>query len=349
MGPPAWMETLQEGAGLSPGAVVDSGPVAAVPPRGHGPTREGGRGVLGAGSLRGGGAYARSFPRLQTTPSSHWPNRVHRRREANQEEAPAPGRHSRSPHWRSEGKLRQRGCSCPPRAPGAARRLQRPHRCRGRVLPQPGPGLNPALAVSPFRRAGAPSPQWGARRAGAPHWGRGPFPRLLLPALAASQARETSSGSRQTPLAGWRRRGERNAGTQQAPGALPASVSPPALRAPLAGSGGSSADNPSNTPSLPGPRRARRRPKHGPPRPGGRTQPRSLRAAAPAHLAALGGGMQGGGLRRRAAHHSLREQPPRAPSPPGTSPCAAQEGGAGERSPPRRYLSPEAGRSPPPC
>lgn len=53
MGPPAWMETLQEGAGLSPGAVVGSGPVPAVPPRGHGPTREGGRGVLGAGSPRG--------------------------------------------------------------------------------------------------------------------------------------------------------------------------------------------------------------------------------------------------------------------------------------------------------
>lgn len=101
---------------------------------------------MGAGPPRGGGAYARSFPRLQTTPASHWPTRVPRRPEANRDGAPAPGRRSRGPHWRSGGKLRQRGCSCPPRAPGAARRLQR--RSRGWVLPwlcppPGGPGPEP--------------------------------------------------------------------------------------------------------------------------------------------------------------------------------------------------------------
>lgn len=188
--PPARPETLQEGAGLSPRAAVGSGPLPAVPTRGARP-HSGGRGVRGRGLPEGGGAYARSFPRLQTTPSSHWPTRVHRGREANQDEAPAPGRRSRSPHWRSEGKLRQRSCSFPPRAPGAARRFQRPHRCRRCTPPwlcppSGGPGSRP--------RSGEPVGK-------SSHWGRGPFPHLLLLALAASQARETSSGPRQTPLA----------------------------------------------------------------------------------------------------------------------------------------------------
>lgn len=200
----------------------------------------------------------------------------------------------------------------------------------GRVLLHPAPGLHPALPVPPLGRARAPSPVVGELL---PHG---------LPTGDGDRSHVCSSPPWQLPRAGVgaaapdkppsRGDGDAGSGTpacSRALGALPASVSPPALRALLARLRRKRADNPSNAPSLAGHHRAPRGLEHGPPRPGGRRQPRSLRAAAPAHLPGPGSGMHGGGLRRRAAHHTLREQPPQAPQPPGTSPSPLSRTGRG--------------------
>lgn len=205
--------------------------------------------------------------------------------------------------------------------------------------------------------------------AGSP-WGRssplgtGPVP-TLAPVLPASGSR-TVGAPRQTLRTGWRERRVRegrDAGMQRAarrPASLPASVSPPALRAPPAA-------RPWSKPrtyaehwaraahKLPGVTDGSR---------GGRSTAPRVQAAAktnplpptPGHPLTQRDPLQPwssvkgvGGLRPPAAHHTLREQPhagAQPPTPPNTGdPPPSHRGGGGGC----RYLSPAAGRSPPPC
>lgn len=171
------------GAGAAAGPVAGRGPTPVGGPRGRGPAK-------------GGGAYSRFVSRPQPAPIPHWPTRAYRRREANQGEVPAPGRRSLSPYWRIKGKLRQRGSSCPPRAP---RRLQPlPQRPRG-PDPAASPGREPQLLLGlPSQGPGRPV---GRPMGGSSPMGSGPVSTLVLPtlALAAPQAGGQQDGQRSPP------------------------------------------------------------------------------------------------------------------------------------------------------
>lgn len=122
-----------------------------------------------------------------------------------------------APIGRIKGKLRQRGTSCPPRAPAVVRRLQPlPHRTRGpdpapspgRAGSGPGLGQEPQLPGScpppppPKNRARAPRPGGpvGRPTAGSP-WGRScalgteSVPTLVPPAPPAPSAGGQHTGS----------------------------------------------------------------------------------------------------------------------------------------------------------
>lgn len=326
-GPPVWPETPPQGRGAEPGGSRGSG----AGPRCPVPGGTASLGGMGAGPLQGRRGLR---PFFSPPPDNSLVSLAE----------------SSAPEARGQSERSARPWAPFPQSPLAERReteaegLPLPTLCpRGSatapapapLVPEPGPTAARAeaalvLAVPPFRWAGAPGPVVGSPCGRSSPLGTGPVPTFAPPGPGSFPGQ----GHEQRPptnslrgVEGTRGTGRRHAAGRpqlflpQFPRRRCAHLSP--------GSGGNSADNPSDAPSLAGHHRAPRGPDPSPPRPGGYRQPRSLRAAAPAHLPSPGQWDARGWTEAARSSSHPPGAPPRAPNPPGTSPSPLSRTGRG--------------------